>query len=76
LCTYVYKNLDFLSIHPEMHNQYIAHDILESESEIWALHTSVIFVLIYFFSFSSSFPVIFRFSFVLVLPIILVLVSF
>jgi len=31
-------NLDFLSIHPEIHKQYIAHDVLESESEpdIWA----------------------------------------
>jgi len=33
LCTFHQKNLGFLSIHPEIHNQYIIHDILVSESE-------------------------------------------
>jgi len=40
LCTFYLKNLDRLSIHPEIHNQYITHDILESESEIWATSQS------------------------------------
>ena len=31
LCTFV-KNLDCLSIHPEIHNKYITHDVLELES--------------------------------------------
>jgi len=36
LCTFYEKNLDFLSIYPEIRNQYITHDVLESESAIWA----------------------------------------
>jgi len=33
LCTFFKNNLHFLSIHPEIHYQYITHDVLGSESE-------------------------------------------
>jgi len=32
----ILQNLDCLSIPAVIHNQYITHDVLESESEIWA----------------------------------------
>ena len=41
LCTLYQKNLNFLSIHREIHNHYITHDVLESESESHKIRTRI-----------------------------------